>query len=165
WLKMSKFKVKGLPLYTHVWMYMPSWQSTENGVYIKNMDPQISMLEWWGADPPDVPGPEWGISGWYYDNQQHIPSIDPSFPDCWGQFSFQKSAVTPAPNEGNYLFDGGVTLMYANKGFGIITGDNPQLILSPEDLDISVTTGLMYNVWTQLTYYFEEPKPTILEWW
>lgn len=159
-LKMSQFKVKGLPLYLYVWLEVPQWQSTENGVYIKGMDPQIAQMGWWGADPPDVPGPEYGTGHWYYDNIWSIPLIDPSFPDHWIQVAFQKSAVTPAP-DGNYLFDGEVRLLYTNKGFGIIVGDTPQLILTSADWNISVTIGLhQADVWSSLDYYCEEPKPT-----
>jgi hypothetical protein len=90
-----------------------------------------------------------------------IPEIDPPFLDHWIQVAFEKSEVTPGPNQGNYLYCGEVWMVYANKGFGIVTGDTPQLTLSPADWDISVTTGLKWDIMSLLDYYFEEPKPTI----
>jgi hypothetical protein len=165
WLKMKSFKVRGFPLWVDVWMGVPDWQSTENGVYIKNMDPQIMNRWCWGADPPDVSGPQWGWGEWYYTNGIHIspiPDIDPPFLDHWIQVAFEKSDVTPGSNQGNYLYCGEVWMVYANKGFGIVTGDTPQLTLSPDDWDISVTTGLQWDVMSLLDYYFEEPKATII---
>jgi hypothetical protein len=164
WLRMKSFKVRGLPLEAYVWMEVPGWQSTENCVYIKNMDPQTASRWWHGADPPDVPGPVSGGASWDYPNLcfSSMPLIDPSFPDHWIQVAFQKSDVTPGSNMGNFLYCGGVGMVYANKGFGIVIDDTPQLTLSPGDWDISVTTGLEWDVISVLDYYFEEPKPTTI---
>jgi hypothetical protein len=161
WLNMKNFKVSGIPLEVYVYMEIPEWQSTENGVYIKNMDPQTVISGWWGADPPDVPGPTYGSSSWVYPNVMYpIPLIDPAFPNHWIQFSFEKSDVPPS--SGHSLYRGSVEIIYSNTGVGIVTGKTPQLTLSPEDWDISVSTGLGNTVTSILDYYFEEPSLNII---
>ena len=159
-LSMRRFRVRGLPLYNIVMMEVPSWQSTENGVYIKNMNPQVMCSRlWWGADPPDIPGPASGGGEWIH----FALSVNQEFPEHWIQIAFEKSAVTPAPGWGNFLYRGDIYMIYANKGFGIVASDSPQLTLTSDDWDISVTTGLLGEAFSVLEYYFEEPKPTTIQ--
>jgi hypothetical protein len=104
-------------------------------------------------------GASWEYSNLYFPS---MPLIDPSFPDHWIQVAFEKSDVTPGSDWGCFLYRGEVAIFYANKGFGIVTGDTPQLTLSSDDWDISVSTGLGGEVLSLLDYYFEEPKPTTI---